>query len=215
MISHAHRCIFVEIPKTGSTSIRRVIGSPPKPHLNICQIRQEMMTCWTRYGGLGNHLLAAGYLLLPLRQRNERGARQFAEYFKFGFVRNPWDRIVSLYLRRQGLQMSGRMTFPEFVDWARYSSSTCVHPVPHTNQLDWLVDPHGDLMVDFIGRFESLQSDWAQVAKRLGLPTGLPRSNTNPEPRKHYSEWYDARTREVVRQRFAVDIEYFGYRFEA
>ena len=106
------------------------------------------------------------------------------------------------------------MTFEEFVDWIRYSSSTCVHPVPHTNQLDWLVDPHGNELVDFIGRFESLEADWAQIAERLRLPAELPHANANPEQRPHYSEFYTPRSRDVIAGKFAVDIEYFGYAFE-
>ena len=65
--------------------------------------------------------------------------------------------------------MSGKMTFDEFVEWIKYSSSTCTQPVPHTNQVDWLVDPHGNVLVDFIGKFENLQKDWQIVATKLGL----------------------------------------------
>ena len=85
MISDKLKCIFVEVPKTGSTSIRNIIGHPEKPHLNICQIAHEIQK------------------------------EKFYAYFKFGFVRNPWDRAVSLYERREGLQMKSKMTFDEFI----------------------------------------------------------------------------------------------------
>ncbi|NEO99419.1 MAG: sulfotransferase family protein [Symploca sp. SIO2E9] len=105
MISHKHKCIFVEVPKTGSSSIRTIIGSHHKPHLNICQIRFNMQNYWTCYGGIKNNVLSSAYLLLPKKKRFKTGKKQFNSYFKFGFVRNPWDRVVSLYLRREGLQM--------------------------------------------------------------------------------------------------------------
>lgn len=213
MISHKHKCIFVEIPKTGCSSIRSVIGSPPKPHLNICQIKDSLRYGWTHYGGIKNKIFNCFYPLLPTKSRKLIGDRQFNSYFKFGFVRNPWDRVVSLYLRGEGLQMHHQMTFNEFVSWIKYSSSTCIHPVPHVNQLDWLVDPHGNVMVDFIGRFENFQKDWLIVSNKLRLPKVLPHRNRNPIKKKHYTEFYTESTKRIINQKFQCDIEYFGYRF--
>jgi hypothetical protein len=213
MISHQHKCIFVEVPKTGSSSIRAIIGSPPKPHLNICQIKYNLQHYWTHYGGITNRLLASGYLFLPERWRSQSGEEKFNSYFKFGFVRNPWDRVVSLYLRKEGLQLRDKLTFEEFVAWIKYSSSTCIHPVPHVNQLDWLVDPHGNVAVDFIGRFENLQNDWATIAAKLGVTQELPHKNTNPGKGRHYTEYYAAETRAIIEDRFRVDIAHFGYEF--
>lgn len=213
MISHRHRCIFIEIPKTGSSSVRALLGSPAKPHLNICQVRDEITTHWTRRGRPIHHVLGALYELVPEATRRRIGERQFETYFKFSFVRNPWDRVVSLYHRKEGLQLAKEMSFDDFVEWIRYSSSTCIHPVPHTNQLDWLVGPSGELLVDFVGRFENLASDWAAIATRLGLCTTLPHERRNPTPRKHYTEYYTARSQARIAEKFAVDIEYFGYTF--
>ena len=213
MISHKYRCIFVEVPKTGSRSVRELIGRPPRPHLDICQIRDEMRQHWTHHDGRRHYLYASLYLLLPEAKRRSMGERQFREYFKFGFVRNPWDRVVSLYLRKEGIQLRDSMRFEEFVDWIRYSSSTCIYPVPHVNQLDWFVDGSGNLLVDFIGKFERLQQDWAPIAAKLGLPGDLPHVNQNPIARKHYTEYYTDRTRDIIAQRFRVDIERFEYDF--
>ena len=182
VISDAFKCIFVEVPKTGSTSIRSIIGWPKKPHLNIWQIA------------------------------NEVEGEKFFSYYKFGFVRNPWDRAVSLYERKEGLQLRDKMSFDDFVEWMKYASSTCLHPVPHRYQLDWFVDPHGNVMVDFIGKFESLDSDWAKIAMRLGIDKALPHVNASAR-RKHYTEYYNDRTRKLIADRFAIDIEYFGYEF--
>ena len=212
MISYDYKCIFVEIPKTGSTSIRAIIGHPPKSHLNICQIKYNMMHYWTHYGGKKNKILASLYLLLSEKKRNELGRKQFDSYFKFGFVRNPWDRVVSLYLRKEGLQMRDKMTFDEFVSWIQYSSSTCIHPVPHVNQLDWLVDPHGNVLVDFIGKFETLQDNWMVIAKKLGIKQHLPHKNKNPR-KKYYTEYYSRKTRTIIEDKFRRDIEFFGYKF--
>lgn len=214
MISHSHKCIFVEVPKTGSSSIRAIIGNPPVPHLDICQIKYNLQNYWTRYGGFKNRIISAIYMLLPERQRNEIGNNIFETYYKFGFVRNPWDRVVSLYLRNEGLQMREKMNFGEFVEWIKYSSSTCLYPVPHTNQLDWFVDPSGNILVDYIGKFEHLESDWSVISERLGLTQTLPHKKKG-DTRKHYTEYYSASTRKIIESRFRVDIEYFEYEFGA
>ena len=215
MISHKHKCIFIEVPKTGSSSVRAVIGFPPIPHLNIWQIAFNMKHYWTHYGSVANQVLASLYMLLPEGRRVAIGERQWNTYFKFGFVRNPWDRVVSLYLRKEGMRMSKKMTFEEFVEWIKYSSSTCLYPVPHTNQLDWFVDPHGRVLADFIGKFEQLESDWAFVAKKLNLPEVLPHRNKTPRKDKHYTEYYSKQTEETIRSKFRVDIEHFEYSFGA
>ena len=180
MISHKHRCIFVEVPKTGSTSVRAILGKAWKPHLNLWQIKNHMETYWTHYGGRKNRILESRYLILPKERRMEIGRKQFETYFKFGFVRNPWDRVVSLYERTEALQLRDKMNFEQFVDWINYSSATCVHSSPHRYQLDWFVDPNGNVLADFIGKFETLAKDWAFVAQKLGIDKKLPHRRANP-----------------------------------
>ncbi len=213
MISHKHKCIFVEVPKTGSTSIRTILGFPPRPHLNICQIRSNLQTFGRFYGNRMSELFLSLYLMLPQKNRTQIGEKLFESYYKFGFVRNPWDRVVSLYFRKEGLQMKDTMTFEEFVEWIKYSSSTCIYPVPHTNQLDWLIDPHGNVVVDFIGRFENLQNDWKTISKKLGIEQELTHKNMNTKRTGSYTDFYTEKTKNIIGEKFKIDIEYFGYQF--
>lgn len=212
MISHKHKCIFVEVPKTGSTSIRYILGKPLKPHLNLWENKKLMESYWTQRGGRKNRILECLYLTLSQERRMRIGQKQFESYFKFGFVRNPWDRVVSLYERTEALQMRDRMTFEQFVDWIDYSSSTCLHSSPHRYQLDWFVDPNGKILADFIGRFERLDEDWAFVAGKLGIAASLPHARASARNR-HYTDYYTAKTREIISAKFKVDIEHFGYEF--
>src|SRR5437879_4691534 len=174
VISHRHKCIFVEVPKTGSSSIRAIIGKSPKPHMDLSEIKKVMETCWTPYDELKHRILEYLYLLRSKRRCAEIGRQQFNSYFKFGFVRNPWDRVVSLYERTEPLQMKDKMSFDQFVNWIQYSSSTCIHSSPHRYQLDWFVDASGKILADFIGKFERLETDWAFVAQKLGIAESLP-----------------------------------------
>ena len=106
------------------------------------------------------------------------------------------------------------MTFDEFVDWIKYSSSTCNHPVPHTNQLDWLIDPHGNILMDYIGKLETLSDDWKIISKRLSITAELPHKNRNSD-KMHYSEYYNEKTKEIIRKKFTIDIEHFEYEFDS
>src|SRR5438067_6934861 len=127
VICHKYKCIFVEVPKTGSTSVRAILGKAIKPHMNLCEIRRFMESYWVERGGRKNRILELLYLVLPTERRQKIGRRRFESYFKFGFVRNPWDRVVSLYERQEATQMRQQMTFEQFVEWIQYSSSTCIH----------------------------------------------------------------------------------------
>jgi hypothetical protein len=202
----------VEVPKTASSSVRGVLGKSPKPHLDLTEIRKLMETGWTPYDGAARRFRELLYLTRSKKRRIEIGRRQFDQYFKFGFVRNPWDRVVSLYERTEPLQMKDKMTFDQFVDWIEYSSSTCIHSSPHRYQLDWFVDGSGNLLADFIGRFEKLETDWATIAGKLGITETLPHKRANPRARP-YTDYYNARTREIIAGKFKVDIDYFGYEF--
>ncbi len=72
-------------------------------------------------------------------------------------------------------------------------------------------DPFGN--VDYIMRFENLADDFRAVCGTLSiLPATLPQYNRSI--REHYSKYYDDELRELVRTRFAGEIERFGYTFE-
>jgi hypothetical protein len=212
MISHRYKCIFVEVPKTGSSSVRALVGKSPKPHLDLTEIKKMMETGWTPYDGAKRRTVECLRLLRSRKRRIEIGRREFSSFFKFGFVRNPWDRVVSLYERTEPLQVKDKMTFEQFVDWIEYSSATCIHSSPHRYQLDWFVDGSGNILADFIGRFERFENDWAVIAQKLGITKSLPHVRANPRPRP-YTDYYTDRTRDVIGKKFEVDIAYFGYKF--
>jgi len=133
--------------------------------------------------------------------------------FSFSSIRNPWARVVSAY--HKGGWEYKRAEYPTF--------NSCVNSIKHDNiscpASKWHVTPlhrhlvsDGELIVDRLIRIENLQEDFNIVCDKIGIPRQqLPhRNKTN---HKHYTEYYDDETREIVAEKYAKDIEYFGYKF--
>tara|TARA_X000000950_G_C13565103_1_gene517174 strand:+ start:63 stop:626 length:564 start_codon:yes stop_codon:yes gene_type:complete len=140
----------------------------------------------------------------------------FNKYFKFTFVRNPWDRVVSFYhyqIKRKWdyYPFNETIPFDHFVkNWLihmKKQTSLSTHPC-----YDWISDENDDLLIDFIGRFENLQNDFNVVCDKIGIPhQQLPHKNKSKH--KSYTEYYDDEAKEIVAEKYAKDIEYFDYEF--
>ena len=156
--------------------------------------------------------------------------QDFAEYFKFSFVRNPFTRILSEYRYRNYFS---HHSFRDFVfnklpEPGRDDKYRHVMP-----QYDMLYDSDGRLLVDFVGRFESLQQDFDRVCERLGISDStLPHVNKSDKKSRdlkrkvrnlvymngenHYrglADFYDDETRAAVADYYRADIEAFDYEF--
>lgn len=138
-----------------------------------------------------------------------------ADYLGWGFVRNPYDRLVACYHAAQQHVDAGRF-FPmsmSFADWVRglpESGRQFIHPRP---MIDFLCSPDGSLAVDFLGRCEQLDRDWQVVCRRLGVPhQPLPHLNASA-----HRDWRDCYTDELashVAALYAPDFDVFGYPIE-
>jgi hypothetical protein len=133
----------------------------------------------------------------------------FDSFFKFSFVRNPWDLQVSLYHfildtpHNPGHQATKAMgSFRNFVfsrEGSKFTQSGC------------LTDDAGGLLVDFVGKFEDLEKDFGNVCCKVGISATLP--HINKSERTGYRDYYDNETRELTARLYAEDIERFGYKF--
>lgn len=190
-----YRCLFVHVPKVAGVAISRAL-----------------------FGNLGGgHRTLEAYRLIFTRS-------QYASYFKFAFVRNPWDRLHSAYrfLRAGGFQEEDRVWarehlagFPEFREFVlRWVTAENIRMWNHFRlQSDFVVVSRGPGL-DFLGYFENLDDDFRAVAHRLGLRARLEVENRGPEPRRSYLEDYDEASCRRVSEVYREDIARFGYTFD-
>ncbi len=195
--------IFVHIQKTGGSSIAAAIGQQVlSPHKH--RFANELKAIY--------------------------GEDKWDSAYKFAFVRNPWDRLVSwwtmieTYRPKDSQQpalnnffsyvYSNAQNFEEFIvnckeDIEDNNGWKCIY----RNQIDYLTDDSGGLMVDFIGKFENLMDDFNHVLTAAGWET-RPLGHHNWTRHRPYQEYYTPRTRAIIEEAYARDIAAFGYRFE-
>lgn len=147
------------------------------------------------------------------------GSDQWDSTYKFTFVRNPWDKTVSLYEYRRKKNKTRIATQGiGFEEWVVKTLGEEQDPQLHDNvksfqpQVEWLKDNQGQISIDYIGKFESLNKDFDEIRKVIGIDAQLP--HLNASSRAPYQSYYSDRTREVVSRWFREDIERFGYSFD-
>jgi hypothetical protein len=207
MISHKYKCIFIHIPKTGGVSISDVIWPGERTESDLWAGLVSKYHNKYQTGGL-QHLLA--------RQiRQEVGSRIFQDYFKFAFVRNPWDKAVSQFsymAQRPDLcELIGMTATTTFCEYLKLIQSR--EHVQWKSQVQFLRDEDGRNLVDFIGRFENIRNDAQVVFERIGVHCEeLPRRNASGH--RPFREYFDNETQAMLGELYAEDVKAFGYRFE-
>jgi len=202
--------IFVHIPKCAGTSIEKALIPIVSDYTDFKDFCEKERTKFWLPGNKG---------LQHSKIRRYGQCFNLNEYFKFTFVRNPWDRAISqiLYLRAK----NGSSTFSgnNFKNHLKIYCSSNKNVQGHdlgACQLDYLLDDSGKLSVDFVAKFESLLPDFKTICSNLNINTipYLPHI-FNSFRNRHYSTYYDMESKEWIRVRFAKDIEFFGYSFES
>jgi len=194
-----HRCIFVHIPKAAGMSI-----------------------CRSLFGNLaGGHATLADYQVIFSRQ-------EFDSYFKFTFVRNPWDRLLSAYhfLCTGGVTEHDRnwahhiRHYESFDAFVRHGLKTprMRKKLHFRSQSSFLRIPYNETIpLDYLGYFENIQQDFETIRRRIGLgdSTILRHVNkTTVEKTSDFRTAYTDQTRQIVADFYADDIELLGYSFD-
>ena len=215
LISYTRNFLFVHLLRTGGTSITRALkveSSSPEQYLENRILRA--------LGIRVNHFTTYQRKLY----RTHTSARSLRRnvppeiwdrLFRFTVVRNPFDRIVSLYThltgRREGRLIGRRygsdlenMTFGEFV--------SVIRRFPLLHQKQQITDETGKLLVDHVAHFESLKEDFLQILRTVNVEATL--DHLNGSRHRNYREYYTPSLIQNVSEYFAEDLEFFGYDFE-
>lgn len=209
LLSHSHRFLFVHTIRAGGTSVVRALEPyahrPPEGRANKLLSKLGLVRDPDRIR-LREHETALGARkLLP--------AELWEAYFKFAFVRNPWSWLVSVWMRLRTTESHRHhaavapLDFPAYVDWEVGRNQRHQHA--------FVCDDEGRLIVDFVGRLESLRRDFDQVCRRIGV-TGVKLPHEGARKREHsdYRAYYDDDLRQKVARHWARDVELFGYGFD-
>lgn len=206
--------IFIHIPKTAGTSIEEALYHYQDFSLDDGNIHQPMV-----------------------QHRDYLNREDFDDYFKFCFVRNPFDLMYSTWVywtRNNGFNIpfedwiiwrhEGRM-----MDGLKYLDKSAFNDIDEmTSQLAiswymnrapqtyWFVDERGRFLADFIGSFEYIAEDFKTIVNHLELTDiFLPHSNSSRSSEdKDYRRYYTDRTRKIIEEEYAIDLAIFGYSFD-
>ena len=191
MIDHQNKFIFIHIPKCGGISVENALGWEGARHNTMQYYKKQN----------------------PNIDLNH--------YYKFTFVRNPWDRLVSWYfyhvnhIDSRNVCWYRNFNFQEWckrgfmTHWNTMKDGTCWKDKDVLDYQEWIPSQN---QYNFIGKVENFQKDFDIICDRLGIPKKeLPYHNKSNH--KHYTEYYDDEARQIVAEKYAKDIEYFGYEF--
>lgn len=211
LINHRHKFIFIHIYKVAGTSVLNALENSTYPPYVPAKLRPSVTRITRKF-----NLSPSFPLRMHAKARDAKSklpSEIYDNYFKFAFVRNPWDWQVSLfeYARQyrnhpQSTFMCSFENFDEYIKWRVTQEKTL--------QKEFVADESGNIIVDFIGRFEQLEKDFTEASKKAGLEVRLPQFNKTKN-RKSYVEYYSDHTRQMIQDHFEEDIELFNYSFGA
>ena len=205
IISAGHKFIFVAIPKTGTHSVRRAL----RPYMGTEDIEQVGLFVTKRFPIPDLAKVGHGHLSLA-QVRPYLPAEKFERYFKFAFVRNPFDRFVS-YCAFITRSTGAFERVPQEV-MRHFLSSPPHQHVLFQPQHSFICDAEGQLLTDHVGRVEEMQKSYDEICERIGIPS-TPLETVNSSSRRDYRVYYDEPLKEGVAKLYARDLELFGYEF--
>lgn len=229
ILSHTHKFIYIKTYKTGSTSVEaalsavcgpddviteasetlRGVRAKPAQNYRIEHPDKPKRPLWKSLLGRPErhyHPSVGYYEHMPAwRVRTYVGEDIWKRYYKFSFERNPWDRQVSWYHYKT--KSKNGASKPSFAAFNADKRRAWVE--------NWdLYTTDGRIILDYVGRYETLDDDFAKVLEAIGL-TGqvtLPKTNVSKD-RKSYREYYDDASRALVADWYQPEIRHFSYEF--
>ena len=184
MIDHKRKLIFVHIARTGGTSIETALVGKD----------------WWLIDPQTKHNSAKNV-------RTIYGEDIWNEYTKFSVVRNPWDRIVSMWSTNWWHQAS---ELDEFCSFEFFLQNMKPHPHEKYDTLFYYKILNEEM--NYILRFETLQNNFTTMLNNIGSKDiRLP--HVEKRQHEHYIDIYNEKEKQIVSDLFHLDISMFGYCF--
>tara|TARA_X000000950_G_scaffold275464_1_gene361922 strand:- start:256 stop:990 length:735 start_codon:yes stop_codon:yes gene_type:complete len=206
MISHSKKFVFIHNPKTAGTSITSIL----QPY---CEVLPNQDT---------NSPFFYHASAMKVKNFFIKMDWNWDAYYKFTFVRNPWDRLVSYYefmkKRYNDLLNENKLNTDiickEFGENVNSFDDFILNLnifAPNTDEHYHSINNKPSL--DYVGKLESIQTDFKIICNKIGIPyTEIPRLQTSE--RISYENYYNENTANIVKNKFANDIKLFGYTFK-
>jgi hypothetical protein len=205
IISAQHRFIFAAIPKTGTHAVRQAL----REHMGPQDLEQVGLFVNRKLPIPDLARIGHGHLSLQ-QVRPYFRPEDFQGFFKFAFVRNPFDRFISYcaFVTREGgqFEQNPKNVMRHFIDNPPWQH------ILFQPQHALVTDPDGTLLTDYLGRVEEMQRSYDEVTRRIGIPS-RPLDRVNASSRKDYRDYYDQPLIDGVAKLYARDLELFGYEF--
>lgn len=225
MISKKYKAIFIHIEKTRGTSIENKLGlfdtlsRGVQDHTKIRYYKHISSLAYKprNFRFVFYHLKRRKFQKALFYFKNvffpELTHKQYQNYFKFTFVRNTWDRLYSYYfnvMKDDVMKMSygidDSCSFEYFLKNILDADSFGV--------MAYIKDSKGNVPLDYIGSFETLQDDFNLVCEKIKIQnTALPRLLHHNVKREHYTKFYTDRTKKLVNELYKEEIDYFQFKF--
>ena len=198
IISPKYKFIFLSTMKTGGTSLNQALIKIDDPDKKVYDLDEN------------DPMLPKNYDRKFYKHSScfDLQEDKYKNYLKFAFVRNPWDRVLSWFFFYSRFNVMKNLSTKDetFNDFILNKSKSYRWGGDNQSQHNFTK------CCDFIGRYENLQEDFNIICDKIKIPRQeLPHFNKTKH--KHYTEYYDDETREIVAEKYAKDIEYFGYKF--
>lgn len=218
IINHSRKFVFVHVPKAAGTSVSVMLSELTTYRdleIGTGELGQALQETYGKRFGLVKHSPAH-------RIRTVMGGEDWSNYFTFGFARNPFTRLLSIYHflkswdklpEREAANLKNYSCFEEFLEADSWLQSMGPSGI-YRPQSFWLAarGRARTLIVDFVGRQETLADDMQKIARRLGEDVAFPtvrKANVTPSYDRSV-EWTEATIAKVV-DRYRDDFELLGY----
>jgi len=199
-ISHKYKAIFVHIPKTGGTSVERLLAIPEN--------KSGLFNCNPNRGPIYQHLV-------PSELKKYIPENQWKTYFKFTSVRHPLQRAISDYKFfkiNKEVRNRYKIQLKSFSDYCKLAERVVKEGAfKETPFFDHFIPQHyyfEGINYDKICKTETLDADMVKVKTAIGCNKPFKRHHVSAKQCVHVSP----EDIEIIERVYAQDYEQFGYK---